>query len=374
MQVLIVLSCFKPVVSLVRLMSGRELDGASVTEAEERSICKVIETVCESVPASIIVMVALLLSAKWPWAPIVSIAISWITTSFKATSLSLDLDTNRFSRKLTPSFYGYVPSRLAWRRVVHACLFVLTFAHVVERSAALTLLFVTRKSWLGALLGAEMGLTLLFKAIRSDFTAWIPGFGYGGSFVYRLLSKLMLDFCGLPHLRHPMEFGGAFWLFSILTNQAVCLFSAWAYIEHNDDPGKLDGILLFSTFGTLAGMWACALAGFLFSIERKYLHTFVSLEKGGEYAVRYFRDTEGDDESRIRIILYHHALWAPIRTEVKAWVIANYPRWKSEPVAWLTPGLIAKIPSDFIPNESFSDAPALVRRHRGVRGLDGDLD
>ena len=101
-EMLIVLSFFKPVIDLRRLMGGHEVDGAPFYTQTERSICKIIETVCESVPASIIAMVALLLIGKWASAPIVSIGISWITTAFKATSLTFTLDTDRKSRKKHP--------------------------------------------------------------------------------------------------------------------------------------------------------------------------------------------------------------------------------------------------------------------------------
>jgi hypothetical protein len=103
-EVLIVLSFFKPVIDLRRLMGGQEVDGAPIDTQGERNTRMVVETVCESVPASIIAMVALLLVGKWAWAPIVSIVISWITTAFKATSLSFSLDTNRRLRKLDPWF------------------------------------------------------------------------------------------------------------------------------------------------------------------------------------------------------------------------------------------------------------------------------
>ncbi len=101
-EVLIVLSCFKPVIDLRRQMDGREIDGAPFDTTAERNGCKVIETVCESVPASIIAMVALLLIGEWAWAPIISIGISWITTAFKATSLTFSLDTDRKKRKRDP--------------------------------------------------------------------------------------------------------------------------------------------------------------------------------------------------------------------------------------------------------------------------------
>jgi hypothetical protein len=238
-----------------------------------------------------------------------------------------------------------------------------------------TLLFVTSKSWLGALLAAEMGLFLVYKALRSDFIVWIPGAGYGTSFVSRCVSKLMIDFCSLPQMRNPCDAGGAYWLFSALTNQAVCFMSVWAYAEYYDDPGKVDRTLLYTSLGAVAGTWAVAFVGFLLSIERAYLSSFVSLETGREYAVRIFHETEGDDESRIiHIFGTNERLWESIRAEVKAWVLVSYPRWKAGQAAWLTPGLLAKIPSDFIPKESLVYEPTLLRRHKGVRGLDGDLD
>jgi hypothetical protein len=257
---------------------------------------------------------------------------------------------------------------------VYAFLFILILAHVVERTAALTLLFVTGKGWLGGVLGTEMGLYLLYKALRSDLIAWFPGAGYGGSLVHRVVGKLMLDFCGLPQLRNPFDAGGAYWLISIWTNQVVCLMSVWAYSEHYDGPGKLDRAVLFPTFGVLAGVWAAALAGFFLSIERTHLPTFVSLETGREHAVRKFRTADGDDEGRIDVFNINEQLWESIRQEVAAWSHANYGRWKAESPAWFTPGLIAKIPDDCIPKYRIVYEPALVRRHRGVRGLDGDVD
>ncbi len=257
---------------------------------------------------------------------------------------------------------------------MYACLFILILAQVVERTAALTLLFIVGKAWFGGVLGTEMGLYLFYKALRSDFIVWIPGVGYGGSLVYRVVGKVMLDFCGLPHLRNPFDAGGACWLFSIMTNQAVCFMSICVYSKHYDGPGKLEHAVLFPAFGTLAGVWAAALMGFLLSIERTYLSTFVSLDTGREHAVRKFRSAYGDDERRAKIFAYNELLWESIRGEVAAWCQANYDRWKAESPAWLTPGLLAKIPDDCLPTYHLLSEPALVGRHKGVRGLDGDLD
>ncbi len=154
----------------------------------------------------------------------------------------------------------------------------------------------------------------------------------------------------------------------------MCFLSLWAYAEHYDGPGKLDGAVLFTAFGALAGAWALALGGFLLSIERTYLWTFVSLETGRECAVRCFHEREGDDERRVQIFNANERLWASMRAELAAWSKANYCRWLAEQPAWLTPGLLDKIPDDCIPKLRFVYEPALVRRYKGVRGLDGDLD
>ena len=258
---------------------------------------------------------------------------------------------------------------------MYVCLYVLILVHAIERMAAITLLFVTRKAWLGSLLATETGLYLLYKALRSDFIVWIPGMGHGASLMYRVVGKLALDLCCLPHVRHAFDVGGVYWLFSIFTNQAVCFMSVWAYTEHYDGPNKLDPALLFPTFGALTGVWAATLTGFLLSIERSYLWTFVSLETGRDCAVRCFREAEGDDERRVvEVFTTNERLWQSIREEVADWCLANYDRLKAESPAWLTPGLLAKIPDDFIPKEPLVYEPALLSRHKGVHGLDGDLD
>jgi hypothetical protein len=175
-------------------------------------------------------------------------------------------------------------------------------------------------------------------------------------------------------MRHPFEAGGACWLFSILSNQAVCFVSVWAYAEHYDGPDKLDRAVLFPTFGALAGVWATALIGFLLAIERSYLWTFVSLDTGREFAIRQFRERQGDDEGRMAVFNNNVRLWESIQGEVRAWLKENYACWLAEKPAWFTPALIAMIPDDFLPKLRFGFEPALLSRHRGVRGLDGDLD
>jgi hypothetical protein len=348
-ELLIVLSFFKPVVDSRRLLVGYEVDGAPFNTATERTMMKIIESVCESLPSSLISAIALAWSAEWAWAPVVSVLMSWLVTALKIVSLSFNLDMDRANRHTNPQFFGYVPDGLWHQNFVWACLFLLILAHVAGRTIAMALLFVTNKAWLGGFIGVDMGTYLLYKAMRRDIIVWIPGMGIGGSIVYRSLAKLMLDMSGMPQLRHPKDNGGAYWAWSMIMCQLVCMMSGWLYLEFYGGLYKLDRTLVFGTIGGLAITWMISLAGFFVSIRREYLWTFISHETGRAFQIRFFHEAEGNDEKRFNIFLNNRGLWEEIRPEVKAWSLANYDRWKADKPVWLTPGLFSKIPDDFVP-------------------------
>ena len=60
---------------------------------------------------------------------------------------------------------------------------------------------------------ADMTLYLSIKALRRDFTYWVPVYGILGfvlSFTARFIGKLVSDFAATIHLRHPLEVGGLY--------------------------------------------------------------------------------------------------------------------------------------------------------------------
>ena len=73
-------------------------------------------------------------------------------------------------------------------------------------------------------------------------------------------------------------------------------------------------------------MWVASLTGFLLTIKREYIATFLSLETGRAYAVRFFNEAEGDDERRSKIFNFSPPLWSEIRGDVKAWTLDSYVR------------------------------------------------
>jgi hypothetical protein len=47
-----------------------------------------------------------------------------------------------------------------------------------------------------------------------------------------------------------------------------------------EGPGKLPTELIFAVLGALVLVWAASLTGFLLTIKREYIGTFLSLETG----------------------------------------------------------------------------------------------
>jgi hypothetical protein len=131
----------------------------------------------------------------------VSIGFSWASTAYKAYSISFNQDTDPSLRRVNASFYGYIPNRPSKRLLISVLLFVLCLTHIVGKTSALALLFVTNKTYVLSFLCVDMAVFLLYKIVRGDFYCWVPGTGILSSIVFRVLTKLMADMTGIPQLR-----------------------------------------------------------------------------------------------------------------------------------------------------------------------------
>jgi hypothetical protein len=353
-EVLIVLSFLKPLVDMRRLMSGHRVDGAPFDTFTERSYCRVIESAVESYPSCIIQIVASCLtyhhSGSISWAAIASILSSWLTTAYKVTSMEFGFDTNKGLRKHHPTLFGYTPDSRRKRRAARAFLFSLILSHVILSTLSIALVYAVRPSWLAAGLSTNTGLFLAYKAVRSDLRWHVTGMsGIGPSLVCRAVAKLFFDFTAMPYFRSPQELGGAYCAFTMGMHPVLGLLAGWLYITYCEGPRTLPSDLVFAVLGALVIVWAASLTGFLLTIKREYICTFVSLETGRAYAVRFFNEAEGDDERRIKIFGFSPAMWSEIRGDVKAWTLGNYGRWKAEKPYWFTVWLIQRLPDDFMP-------------------------
>jgi hypothetical protein len=121
---------------------------------------------------------------------------------------------------------------------------------------------------------------------------------------------------------------------------------------------KIGDLPLFATVGALAAVWLIAVVGLSFTINRKYLHTFVSLHTGYANSQSYFLDNQGNDARRVLIFLHNERHWQAIRDRVRQWVLSVYAAWQALMPAFFTADLQTRIPDDFMPVQAVQELNA----------------
>ena len=95
--------------------------------------------------------------------------------------------------------------------MVFLLMFLIKIAHVMSTSMGMAFLFAISPSSAYAYLAASMGVFLLYRACRRDLHYWLPVEGKTGwfaSILARVFVKIVVDFTGCIHFRHPKELGG----------------------------------------------------------------------------------------------------------------------------------------------------------------------
>jgi hypothetical protein len=236
-------------------------------------------------------------------------------------------------------------------------LFILVLAHATGKLVSIPILFKTSPAALAAYLAGSMAMYLIYKLARGDLQYWVPTAGSGLSLISRVFIKVFTDFAANPQFRHPFELGGAFFLFTLFETQAACIGSCVAYWHFYDGEDKIDDAPLFISLAVLLGTWVVALITFLLSVDRAYLHTFVSTETAPQFARRRFAHFAGNDERRMEVFDNHAALWRAFADEVADWVAEHYHEMVGQP--WLTPAMVETIPDIMLPTVNLvSSAPS----------------
>ena len=226
-------------------------------------------------------------------------------------------------------------------------LFVLVLAHATGKVVSIPILLKTSPAALAAYLTGSMAVYLIYKLARGDLQYWVLTMGTGLSLISRVLIKVFTDFAATPQFRHPFELGGAYWLFTLVETQAACIGSCVAYWHFYDGENKIDDAPLFISLAVLVGTWLGALGAFLLSIDRAYLHTFVSAETAPQFLHHRFAHFAGNDERRMEVFENHAALWRAFADEVADWVAEHYHEMVGQP--WLTPAIVETIPDSMLP-------------------------
>ena len=137
--------------------------------------------------------------------PLVSIGISALTTGFASAIIAFDKDVDAQGRKINPKFYGYIPDDHRLRSRCFILMTVMSTCHNLSRSVGCALLAASGGATMVlSFVGGEVMVYVMWKVFRRDLLYWfkVDGFlGIFGSFLIRVLVKVIVDFSGCFHFR-----------------------------------------------------------------------------------------------------------------------------------------------------------------------------
>jgi len=218
---------------------------------------KGIELATESIPGCVLQMYVWLTNpAESGTYALASIAISALTTGFASATISFDKDIDVHGRKNQPQYYGYLPDDNGIRGRCFLIMNLTGTLHNLSRSAGCAILLASKDSSLLALylIGGELSFYLISKVLRGDFyyfasPATAGPLAFVSSMAARVAVKLVVDFSGCLHFRHPFELGGFAFSLSMVWAQ-IFPFVALQFYEGED-------------FSSIATFLVCSLISWL---------------------------------------------------------------------------------------------------------------
>jgi len=275
--------------------------------------------------------------------------------------LSFDYDVDPVMRKHSPAFYGYIPDGPS-RTLIFGCMLLNSALLVLIRSFGAAMLLQANKIYLVIYMAGDMALYLGVKVARGDFHYWFPVYGAVGlvvSLLIRVIVKTITDFTGVIQFRHPAEEGGLYWTANMFLALAASFACVWV-----GGGGRLE----FTLVGAASGAWVLVFSLFLSLAKKGFRRTFVSRQRGKDWAMEFF--VKGvDDAQKSEVIGCNEHMWTEIRVDVKEWVRAGWWRWVDEKPDWMTESWIAKVPLDMVAEE----AQAAARGSRRCRAKVGSF-
>jgi hypothetical protein len=198
----------------------------------------------------------------------------------------------------------------------------------------------------------DMGLYLLQKAMRRDFTYWIPAddpLGILISLLVRVVVKTITDYTGIVQFRGSAEMGGIYWSINmIMAIAAPVAVVAFYYVSTLPDKVLIKEKTAWRFVGLSSGAWMFFFLLFLKLIKKKYRRTFFSFETGNEWAMSFF--LKGDtDAKRVKPLRLSEKKWKKIRPQMKEFVLENWEAWEEEQPEFFTETFKKRVPDDMLP-------------------------
>jgi hypothetical protein len=293
---------------------------------------------------------------------LVSIAISALTTGFSSATLSYDMDTDPLKRREHPRFYGYIPHEPATRTLMFVCLTFNSAALLGLRSFSASLLMMLSKRFIFVYVAVDVLVFFAYLIYRKDFRHHMQ-LNDALGFLMRLMTKVIGDWTGLVHLRHPVEMSGLYFTASMalaIVSSFVCTALYFRLLPE----GQVTVVpeeTAWTCIGLLAGVWALTALVFIKKMNKEYRHTFFDTSTATDYIVGIFASNK-DEQLRSAIFKKNKEKWRHIRPQVKQWVNSRFGVWEKFRPQWYTPAMRTRITAEFFPKK------AEKQNHRGQEG------
>ena len=259
-------------------------------------------------------------------------------------------------------------------RTAHCRCFMLMVAistlHNMSRSVGCALLALVDKSTLLLFLGVEVSLFMFrrFWLYDRHLIGYWPAIPLLiGSFLIGSIMKIVIDFTGCVHFRHPSSAGGAVFSASLLWSQ-IFPFVALFLLNKQDNQSLLSDSTLNSITFALSGSsiaWVLMNIVFFCTIDLAYLHTFFSTQTPQQFVISNFKNRDSDYGKFDAAFDNEIGLSRPIHGEIKQWIKENIQQWRDETPAWFK---VELIPDEFLPVEIY-EAEGGARRRRSSVGI-----
>ena len=162
-------------------------------------------------------------------------------------------------------------------------MYMLSFCQLLGKSFEIVILMqVGGKTLVVAVLGGEMVVYLLYKVIRGDWRYFLnlPAAGsFFASVILRVTVKVIHDFTGFLHARHPYEMGGFYWMLNMAMTQgsvfaAIFLKSEFGWRDVNGDQATIFYLIRDEDYIKIASvllvLWLIAIFSLILASEKDF--------------------------------------------------------------------------------------------------------
>jgi len=129
-----------------------------------------------------------------------------MTTGFTSAMILFDMDVDVPRRQNQPKFYGFMPDDNGLRGRCLILMTLISALHNVSRSAGCALLVAGDGRLVAVFVRGELTLYIVYKVLKGDFFCFFRLDGALAivmSFIQRVLVKIIADYTGCIHYRHP---------------------------------------------------------------------------------------------------------------------------------------------------------------------------